>query len=102
MSCNCSIYACRLARLLQQEEEWKQESIRLDEQALPILCSVAEMYRGQGDKLSATVLAEATCTALDRLTPAHEPLQLLAETASIMFEELTPQEMDMVRMIPAR
>jgi hypothetical protein len=89
-------HACRLSQLLQQEEDWKQESTSLDEQALSILCAVVEKYKEQGDNLSATVLAEATCTALDRLAATHDSLQQLMELALNMYDELVPQEKDMV------
>jgi hypothetical protein len=91
------VRACRLSQLLQQEEDWQQESVSLDEQALTILCTVIQKYKEQGDKLSATVLAEATCTALARLAATHESLQQLEELATSMFDELMPQEKDMVR-----
>lgn len=97
MCASRALHACRLSRLLQREENGEQESISLDEQALPILCSVVEMYKEQGDTLSAIVLAEAACIAFDRLAPTHEPLQLLAESASAMFDGLAPQEQEMVR-----
>lgn len=91
-------YTCRLSRLLQQEEEaWEQESVSLDEQALSILASVVALYKDQGHTLSATVLAEASCTAFARLAPTHESLQLLAETASSLFDGLALPEQNMVR-----
>lgn len=62
-----------------------------------VLEEVVSRYRGQGDLVSATVLAEGTCAALETLLgPDHPGMKRLIMSADTMFSALDEAEQEQV------
>eukprot|EP00892_Ulva_mutabilis_P007024 jgi/Ulvmu1/4694/UM002_0425.1 len=87
----------RLAELLQLEDDWQADAAITWEECLEILEIVIARFRGQGDLVSATSLAEGSCAALEsKLGPSHPAIRRLIMSADNMFSALDDSEQEQV------
>lgn len=87
----------RMAELLQREDHWHEDALEAWGDCLSILEEVIARYRGQGDLVSATALAEGTCAALERmLGPEHPGIKRTIISADTMFGALNEAEQEQV------
>lgn len=91
----------RLAKLLASDPEWYEDAVPLLEEAIAIADRLVGKYKIQGDLVSAALIAEGTCFALDGvLDPQNVALERFSRQAESLFSVLEEDEKEEVRTCP--
>lgn len=93
---------CRLAKLYVRDDDSMDEAAGLIKECLGIIDAILQRYQRAGDLVSAVVLAEGTCFALeDLLVTGHPELQRLTRKAVTWTSALDDDEVARVRRCAA-